>query len=343
MIKVALFDSKNYDMPGFDKYSCDEIKIKYFETKLCEDTVELARNFDCVCVFVNDEINEAVIDKLYSYGVRLIALRCAGFNNVNTRAAYKKIHIVRVPAYSPDSVAEHTMAMLLTSVRRIHKAYNRTRDFNFSLSGFTGFEMKGKTVGVIGTGKIGKEFINICRGFKMNVIAFDPFPDNSSKIEYVGTDTLYSSSDIISLHCPLTPETEKIINEDSISKMKKGVIILNTSRGALINTAALIDGIKSKKIGAACLDVYEEESDIFFEDKSGHIMLDDNLARLLSMPNVLVTSHQAFLTQEALDSIARTTVKNIKSFFDSGKCENEICYHCEKQGKCVKQREEKCF
>ncbi|MCQ2463636.1 MAG: 2-hydroxyacid dehydrogenase [Clostridia bacterium] len=344
MTKVALFDSKNYDLPGFEKYAPEkDIEIKYFEAKLCEDTAELAKGFDCVCVFVNDELDAATVEKLYSYGIRLIALRCAGFNNIDTRAAYKKIHIVRVPAYSPQAVAEHAMAMLLTSVRRIHKAYNRTRDFNFSLSGFTGFELKDKTVGVIGTGKIGMQFIEICRGFKMNVIAYDPFPNNKNGINYVSLDELFTSSDIISLHCPLTAETEKIINENSISKMKKGVIILNTSRGALINSAALIDGIKDKKIGAACLDVYEEESDIFFEDKSGHIMLDDNLARLLSMPNVLVTSHQAFLTEEALDSIACTTVNNINSFFKNGKCENEICYHCEKLGKCTKEREEKCF
>ena len=329
MYKFAFFDARPYDRHGFDLYGRKNcIVFKYLEVKLDIDTVELARGYDGICVFVNDDLNAQVIEKLYEYGIKIIALRCAGFNNVDVQAAYKKIHILRVPAYSPYAVAEHAMAMLLTSIRRIHKAYNRTREFNFSLNGLTGFDLHGKTMGVIGTGKIGKIFIDICRGFGMNVIAYDVFPDNASDINYVELDELFANSDIISLHCPLTPQTDHIINSQSIEKMKKGVVIINTSRGALIETGALIDAIKSKKISAACLDVYEEESDIFFEDYSGHIVQDDNLARLLSMPNVLITSHQAYLTEDALDNIAQVTTQNICDFFEGKELKNEICYHC---------------
>ena len=250
---------------------------------------------------------------------------------------------MRVPAYSPYAVAEHAIALLLTSIRRIHKAYIRTKDFNFSLSGFTGFDLHGKTVGVVGTGKIGKVFIDICKGFGMNVVAYDKFPAKDSDINYVSLDELFEQSDIISLHCPLTEDTHHIVNEKSIEKMKKGVVIINTSRGALIDAQALLDSIKSRKIGAACLDVYEEESDIFFEDYSGHIVEDDVLARLISMPNVILTSHQAFLTEEALNNIAETTINNIVEFFENGTCVNELCYRCGKIDDCKKQRAEKCF
>ena len=325
MIKVAFFDAKQYDMPSFEHYLKDNnIEIKFFETKLTEDTAGLVKGFDAVIVFVNDILNEKVIDKLLEYGVKIIALRCAGFNNVDLKYAKGKIPVVRVPAYSPYAVAEHTMALLLTSLRRIHKAYNRTREFNFSLNGFTGFDLYGKTVGVIGTGKIGKIFINICKGFGMDVIAYDVYPDTSSEIKYVTLDELFEKSDIISLHCPLTKDNVHLINKNTISKMKKGVYILNTSRGQLIDAEDLLEGIKEKKVGAACLDVYEDENDIFFKDYSGHILQDDVLARLISMPNVLITSHQAFLTEEALDNIAKTTVNNIKEFFDNGKILNGI-------------------
>lgn len=344
MIKVAFFDTKPYDIPEF-KEAAEKagIEITFFETKLDKGTASLAVGHDVVCIFVNDTADQTVIDTLYKNGVKLIALRCAGFNNVDTRAAYKKIHIVRVPSYSPNAVAEHAMALLLTSIRRIHKAYNRTRDFNFSLNGLAGFDLNGKTVGVIGTGKIGKVFITICKGFGMNVLAYDPYPDKTADIEYVSLERLFSESDIISLHCPLTPQTEYIINAESIEKMKKGVVIINTSRGTLIDTDSLIAGIKSRKIGAACLDVYEEESDIFFEDFSGHIIDDDNLARLISMPNVLITSHQAFLTNEALKNIADITVHNISEFFENGRADNEICYNCDEKTECMKSRKEKCF
>lgn len=343
-MKIAFFDTKPYDKPSFEKYGkVYGISFKYFETKLNEDTVELASGYDGVCVFVNDTVNAAVIDKLCEFGVKVVALRCAGFNNVDMKYAFGKIHVLRVPAYSPYAVAEHTMAMLLTSIRRIHKAYIRTRDFNFSLAGMTGFDLYGKTVGVIGTGRIGKAFINICLGFGMKVLAYDKFRDEAlaarENVCYVELDELFRESDIISLHCPLTEDTYHVINESTIEKCKRGVVILNTSRGALVDAEALLTAIKSRKVGAACLDVYEEESDFFFEDFSGHILEDDVLARLISMPNVIVTSHQAFLTEEALSNIAETTVKNIVDLTERGECPNELCYRCGntedcKTGKC---------
>ena len=344
-MKLAFFDAKPYDIPSFEKYGGEaDIEIKFFDTKLTVDTAELARGCEAVCVFVNDDVNAQVIDKLYECGVKLIALRSAGYNNVDLHHAFGKIPVVHVPAYSPYSVAEHTMALLLTSVRRIHKAYNRTREFNFSLNGLTGFDLHGRTVGVVGTGKIGHIFIGICRGFGMRVIAYDKFPAKDSGIEYVPLPQLLAQSDIISLHCPLTEETRHMIGADAIAQMKKGVILLNTSRGALIDAEALLEGIKARKVGAACLDVYEEEADIFFEDISGHILNDDVLARLISMPNVIVTSHQAFLTEDALNNIAETTIRNIRSCFENdGICENELCYRCGHVEQCRKERKQKCF
>ena len=345
MIKVAFFDTKDYDKESFEKVAAArDVEIKYLETKLTEHTAELARGCDAVCVFVNDTVNAAVIDKLYECGVKMIALRCAGYNNVDLQHAYGRIHVVHVPAYSPYAVAEHAAALLLTSIRRIHKAYTRTRDFNFSLNGLTGFDLHGKTAGVIGTGKIGRIFSDICRGFGMHVIAYDRFPAKDSGIEYVTLDELFERSDIISLHCPLTEETKHMIGSDAIGKMKKGVVIINTSRGALIDTEALLQGIKARKVGAACLDVYEEEADIFFEDRSGHILNDELLSRLISMPNVIVTSHQAFLTQEALHNIAETTMNNIQSYSDNdGLLDNELCYRCGNIEQCKKARKERCF
>ena len=345
MIRVAFYDTKVYDRTSFEQYgSSHDMQFKFLETKLDEDTADLAKGCDAVCVFVNDTVNAAVIDKLYEGGVKMIALRCAGYNNVDVRHAFGKIHVVHVPAYSPYAVAEHAAALLLTSVRRIHKAYNRTREFNFSLSGLTGFDLHGKTVGVVGTGKIGRIFIDICRGFGMNVIAYDAFPAKDSGIEYVSLDELFARSDIISLHCPLTDDTRHMISREAIGRMKNGVVIVNTSRGGLIDAEALLDGIKERKIGAACLDVYEEEADVFFEDRSGHILNDDLLARLISMPNVIVTSHQAFLTEEALNNIAETTVNNILSYFnDDGICDNELCYRCGNIERCRKERKERCF
>lgn len=345
MIKVAFYDTKDYDKPSFEYYGGQhDMQFRFLETKLNEDTADLARGCDAVCVFVNDNVNAAVIDRLYELGVKIIALRSAGYNNVDVQAAFGKVHVVHVPAYSPYAVAEHAIALLLTSVRRIHKAFNRTREFNFSLNGLTGFDFHGKTVGVIGTGKIGRIFIDICRGFGMNIIAYDLFPAKDSGIRYVSLDELFEQSDIISLHCPLTDATRHLIDAEAIAKMKKGVVIVNTSRGGLINAEALLEGIKARKIGAACLDVYEEEADVFFEDRSGHILNDDLLSLLISMPNVIVTSHQAFLTEEALNNIAETTVSNILSFFENdGICDNELCYRCGNIEKCKKERKERCF
>lgn len=342
-MKFAFFDFKPYDKPGFDHYSQGtDLEFKYFETRLNEDTVSLAAGCDGVCVFVNDTVNAAVVNKLYEMGIRMIALRCAGFNNVDTRACFGKIHVFRVPAYSPYAVAEHAMALLLTINRRTHKAYNRTRDFNFSLSNLTGFDLHGKTVGVIGTGKIGRIFADICKGFGMEVLCYDPFPFPG--YNYVELPELLQRADVISLHCPLTEDTKHIINAEAISMMKPTVTIVNTSRGALIDTDALISGLKNKQIGAACLDVYEEEGNLFYEDFSGHIVRDDKLVRLISMPNVLVTSHQAFLTEEALDNIAQTTVENIRNYFNGVPSPaTEVCYHCPQQDNCRKKRNVKCF
>ena len=315
-MKVAFFDTKSYDVPGFDHYAADSgLEIKYFETRLNEDTASLAAGYDAVCVFVNDTVSAAVVDQLCQLGVKVLVLRCAGFNNVDMKACQGRLPVYRVPAYSPYAVAEHAMALLLTINRRTHKAYIRTRDFNFSLQGLAGFDLHGKTVGIIGTGKIGRVFADICKGFGMKILAYDKYPNPDSGLTYVDLPELFEQSDIISLHCPLTEETHHIIDAASIAKMKTGVTILNTSRGALINTEDLIAGIKNKKVGAACLDVYEEEGDFFYEDYSGHIVRDDKLVRLIAMPNVIVTSHQAFLTQEALDSIASTTVDNLVKFF----------------------------
>lgn len=328
-MKIAFFDSKPYDISSFEKAAQDkDLTIKFYETKLNADTAQLAKGAQCVCAFVNDTLDAATVEKLCSYGVELIAMRCAGYNNVDLESCEGKIPVVRVPAYSPYSVAEHAMALLLTSIRRIHKAYIRTKDFNFSLNGLTGFDLHGKTVGVVGTGKIGTCFINICNGFGMKVLCYDKFPVKDSGLNYVPLDEIWKKSDVISFHCPLTEDTYHILDKEVVGKLKKGVAIINTSRGALIDAEALLDGIKTRKIGAACLDVYEEESDLFFRDVSGHILEDDVLARLISMPNVILTSHQAFLTEEALDGIATTTINNIITFFESGKCENEICLHC---------------
>ena len=327
-MKLAFFDTKPYDRPGFDRYAVPAgIEIKYFESNLNIDTVSLAAGFDAVCVFVNDNVTAEVVEKLYQLGVKTIVLRCAGFNNVDLKACKGKLQVFRVPAYSPHAVAEHAMALLLTVNRRIHKAHNRTREFNFSLQGLTGFDLYGKTVGVIGTGKIGRVFADICRGFGMEILAYDKFPAADSGLNYVELDELFEKSDVISLHCPLTVETDHLIRSGSIRRMKDGVVIVNTSRGGLVNTEDLIQGLKSGKIGAACLDVYEEEGDVFYEDLSGHILQDDKLVRLIAMPNVIVTSHQAFLTREALDNIAHTTVNNLVRFFEGNPDEStEVVY-----------------
>ena len=339
-MKVAFFDSKSYDINSFKKYDINN-EFKYYDTRLTIDTVYLSKGYDAICIFVNDVVDKEVIDKLAEYGIKLILLRCAGYNNVDLKYCYSKIHVFRVPAYSPYAVAEHAMAMLLTLVRKIHKAYIRTRNFNFDIEGLQGFDLKDKTIGIIGTGKIGKVFIDICNGFKMNVIAYDKY--QSDGINYVSLEELLHKSDIISLHCPLTEETYHIINKKSIELMDKKPIIINTSRGGLIDTKDLLSAIKNKTISGACLDVYEEESNIFFKDYSAEIVQDEVLLELIAMPNVIVTSHQAYLTNEALDNIASTTISNIKDYETKGYGDNELCYGCGKVDECMKNRNAKCF
>ena len=321
---VAFFDAKAYDRDSFSRFSDENISIRFFENKLNEDTVSMAACCDAVCAFVNDTINGKVIEKLSSYGVGVIAMRCAGYNNVDLKAAAGRIKVLRVPAYSPYAVAEHAMGLILTLNRKLHRAYIRTRDHNFSLEGLTGFDLRGKTVGIIGTGKIGRCFADICKGFGMEIIGFDPYESSEFCGKYVSLDGLLEKSDIISLHCPLTKENHHLINRETISKMKDGAYIINTSRGLLIDTAALTEGLKSGKIGAAGLDVYEEETTLFFEDYSDEIIPDDTLSTIISMPNVIVTSHQAFLTREALDGIAGTTMENLRAYFAGDELKNEI-------------------
>lgn len=324
MKTVAFFDAKAYDKESFLRFKDDEINIRFFENKLNSDTVSMAACCDGVCAFVNDSIDKQVIDKLEEYGVGVIAMRCAGYNNVDLKAAAGRIKILRVPAYSPYAVAEHTMGLILTLNRKLHRAYIRTRDHNFSLDGLIGFDLRGKTVGIVGTGKIGRCFADICEGFGMNILGFDPYENNEFSGKYVSLDDLLGNSDIISLHCPLTKENHHLINASTIEKMKNGAYIINTSRGLLIDTQALINGLKSGRIGAAGLDVYEEETSLFFEDYSDEIIPDDTLSTIISMPNVIVTSHQAFLTREALDGIAETTLKNLHAYFSGEKLENEV-------------------
>ncbi len=334
--RVAFFDAKPYDIESFNelnkKYG---FQIKYFKYHLNPDNIVVAQGFDVVVIFVNDTIDASMISRLKELGVRLIALRSSGFNNVDLRAAFGRIRVVRVPAYSPHAIAEHTVALMLSLNRKIHRAYFRTRDSNFALNGLLGFDMHGKTAGVIGTGKIGKALVRILAGFGMKILAYDKFPDMSfageTGIKYADLYEVYKNSDVISLNCPLTSETEYMINSDSISVMKKGVMIINTGRGRLIKTSDLIDGLKSGHVGSAGLDVYEEESHFFFEDLSDRVLSDDVLARLLTFNNVIITSHQGFFTHEALYNIAATTLKNIDDFFSGRKLENEVCYDCGNQ------------
>lgn len=344
MNKVCFFDTKPYDKVYFDQMKEQfGIEIEYFETKLGPKTAFMAKGFEAAVAFVNDVIDKQTIDILYECGVRILAMRSAGYNNIDFKAAYGKIHAVRVPAYSPYAVAEHAMALLLTLNRKIHRAYSRTREFNFSLNGLIGFDLHGKTVGVVGTGKIGQVFIDICKGFGMNILAYDPFPIKDLDIHYVSFEELCRESDIISLHCPLTKDTFHMINDKTIQLMKQGVYIINTSRGALIQAEDLLNAIKDEKIGGACLDVYEEETELFYEDMSYAIIQDDVLSRLISMPNVLVTSHQAFFTKEALYNIAETTLTNLRDYFDGKVLENEICYQCTKGENCPRDKNQRCF
>lgn len=322
--KIVMFDTKAYDKKWFDACNRGRFDLHYFESKLNEETVQLAKGADAVCAFVNDDLNQKVIADLEELGIGLVAMRCAGYSNVDYKAGNGTVRFVRVPAYSPYAVAEFAMGLLLTLNRKIHKAYNRTREYNFNINGLSGMDLYGKTAGVIGTGKIGKIFISICRGFGMRVLAYDVYPDKNTDYEYVDLDTLFRESDIISLHCPLTEQTKYIINEEAIKKMKPHTILVNTSRGGLCESQALFNALKEKRIGGAALDVYEEEAEWFFEDHSEKGIRDDTLALLTAMPNVLVTSHQAFLTDEALKNIAEVTLQNIEDYFAGKKLENEI-------------------
>jgi D-lactate dehydrogenase len=347
-LKIAFFDAKPYDRQSFGRANkAFNFDITYFETHLNANTVELTQGFDAVCAFVNDTIDRSVIDHLVDHDIRIIALRCAGYNNLDFEAAFGRIHAVRVPDYSPYAVAEHAAALILSLNRKTHKAYYRVREGNFSINGLQGFDMHGRTAGVVGSGKIGRCLINILQGFGMQVLVYDPYPNQSyareQGITFVDLPELYRRSDVISLHCPLTPETSHMINAVTIPTLKDGVMLINTGRGGLIDTKALIDGLKSGKIGAAGLDVYEEESDYFFEDRSVEMITDDVLARLLTFPNVLVTSHQGFFTHEALHNIAHTTLNNLKEYFEEGLLTHEICYRC--QDVCPKNKTdgEPCF
>lgn len=328
MIKIAFFDTKDYDKALFDEYNKKyNYDITYFESKLNSETAPLAKGFDVVCIFVNDTADKSTLDKLNEYGVKVLALRCAGFNNVDLEHT-GNIRVVRVPQYSPFAVAEHATALLLNINRKIYKSYQRVKKYNFDLDGLLGFDLHGKTVGVVGTGKIGKVFIQIMKGFGTNIIAYDVFKDEQfakdNNFEYVSFDELCEKSDIISLHCPLTPETDKIINKDSLAKMKDGVIIINCSRGQLIKTDDLLDALSAGKIGGVGLDVYENEGEFFLKDMSSSYKRDKNLSTLISMPNVIVTSHQAFFTSEALNKIASDTCQNITDIIETGNCMNEV-------------------
>jgi D-lactate dehydrogenase len=318
VIAVAVYDTKPYDREYLGKHS-EGIRWNFHDFRLNTQTAATAKGCMAVCVFVNDRVDAACIDILQTQGVKLIALRCAGFNNVDLQSASSAgLPVVRVPAYSPYAVAEHTVGLLLTLNRKIHRAFNRVREHNFSLTGLVGFDLHGKTVGIVGTGKIGKITAEIFSGFGTRVLAYDPFPSpdwgKQKGVEYVPFSDLLVKSDIVSLHLPLTAQSAHILNGETIAQMKRGAIIINTSRGKLVDTAALLDALKSGHLGGVALDVYEEEEGVFFEDLSGQVLLDDELSRLLTFPNVLVTSHQAFLTHEALSEIARVTAENVQRF-----------------------------
>ena len=318
-LRIAFFEAKSYDIESFNAVNKDyNFDIRYYQERLSISTVPLAKGADVVCIFVNAECDAQEIYELINNGGNIFAFLCAGFNNVDLYAAEGRIRVTRVPAYSPHAVAEYAVSLMLSLNRKIYRAVNRTRDGNFTLNGLLGFDMYGKTAGVIGMGRIAKELIKILHGFGMNVMAYDLYPDHEFAKQYdvkvVSLDELYANSDIISLHCPLTPDTKFLINQDSIAKMKKGVMIINTGRGKLINTEDLIEGLRSKQVGSAGLDVYEEEREYFYEDKSDKMIDDDVLARLLMVPNVVLTSHQAFFTAEALHNIAGSTLDSVKEF-----------------------------
>ena len=327
--KIIFFDIKDYDKEFFKKYEKNyNFEMTFLKVRLTEETANLTKGYDVVCGFANDNINKETIDIMVENGIKLLAMRCAGFNNVSLKDIHNRFKVVRVPAYSPHAIAEYTVGLILAVNRKIHKAYVRTREGNFSINGLMGFDLDGKTAGIIGTGKIGQILIKILKGFEMKVIAYDLYPNQKAAdelgFEYVSLDELYAKSDIISLNCPLTKDTQYMINRRSMLKMKDGVILVNTGRGQLIDSADLVEALKDKKIGAVALDVYEEEENYFFEDKSNQVIEDDILGRLLSFYNVLITSHQAYFTKEAVGAITVTTLNNIKDFVEGKPLVNEV-------------------
>ncbi len=327
-MKILFYDTKPYDRESFEKImpQYSDITVDFLKTDISHRTVDLAKGYDAVCVFVASDVNENIIKKLAEYGVKLILLRCAGYNNVNlTEAKNQGITVMHVPAYSPEAVAEHALALAFAANRHIHKAYIKVRENNFSLIGLTGFNFRGKTAGIIGTGKIGAMMAKNCHGIGMNVIAYDRYPNPDLPfVEYVELDELFRRSDLISLHCPLTRDTYHIIDIEAIEKMKDGVILVNTSRGALISTEDLIKGIRQYKFSGVGLDVYEEEMENVFENREDDILESSVTARLLSFPNVIVTSHQGFLTKEALEAICETTLQNARDFMQGKPEKNNI-------------------
>lgn len=352
-VSIAFFDAKPYDIKYFTEANKQfAYTIDFYEPHLNAQTATLAKNHDVVCAFVNDKLDSKTTTILESLGVKLIAMRCAGYNNVDLKSVWKKIHVVRVPAYSPYSVAEYAVSLLMSLTRKTPQAFNRTRDGNFRLDGLTGRDLHGRTAGIIGTGKIGKITAEILSGFGMNILVYDVYPDSewakSHNFEYAPLEKIFSSADVISLHCPLTPETKHIIGEKALNSMKSDAVIINTGRGALIDTKQLVEALKDKRIGGAALDVYEEEDEYFYEDFSQEVIKDDVLARLLFMPNVIVSSHQAFLTEDALSAIANTTLQNVSDFENGKPLTNEICYQCpdckvKKAESCPKRQGKNCF
>lgn len=327
-MKIAFYGTKSYDRLFFEPLSEEYgYSIKFIRGSLNEDNIVLAQGCDAVCVFVNDKVDAGLIDKLYEMEVKAILLRSAGYNNVDIKAAKGKIHVLRVPSYSPEAVAEFATSLLLSVNRKTHRAYVRTREFNMSINGLMGEDLHGKTAGVIGTGKIGQAMIRILKGFGMRVIAYDVYPNNELDIEYMNLEELFKEADVITMHCPLTKETYHIIDKAAIKKMKKGVYLVNTSRGALIDTAAVIEELKTgNTFAGVALDVYEEEDGLFYEDHSDRPVTDDIIARLMSFPNVIITSHQGFFTKEALRAIAIVTLENAKSIEEGRGLVNEVIY-----------------
>ena len=327
-MKVAVFSAKRYDRASLEAANAGRHQLRYLEPHLDASTAALAHGCDAVCVFVNDRLDAPTLELLAQAQVRLVALRCAGFNNVDLVSADRLgMTVVRVPAYSPHAVAEHTVALMLALNRKLHRAYNRVREGNFALEGLLGFDLNGRTAGVIGTGKIGAVVARILHGFGCTILAYDPYPDDECRalgVRFVELDELLRSSDIITLHCPLTPQNHHLISAAAVAKMKPGAMLINTSRGGLLDTRAIIDALKSGKLGHVGLDVYEEEAEMFFEDRSGTILRDDIFTRLLTFPNVIITGHQGFFTREALDKIAATTIGNITEFESTGAAENTV-------------------